>query len=412
MLREHLDAPATDASATEISATLSAVQQSESSAEQPVAVSTVAEGPTADREDLEVFEDAEAFEDDEKLCHRTFRERSVYLPSRGWSAAWLGLADRLLRIKAFIDLEYTDAGPDGSRGGVSTFDNHHTQIFLESRIRPGLEAHAELEWEHSGDTVEVDQAYVSWAVKDSLSLDFGRFYTPFGIERFVWYSPTNALVSRPMAFRAIVPNNFYANGIKAAGVVGGDRFLFSYEASITDGLGEDALENRRGSRQVRDNNSSRALSGRLGFAGWPWWEVGASYHGQRYSTNGDESLRFFGLDFAGRRKGFELRAEWVSASLDLPGPAGGDLEQQGWYSQLSYTKDWSRTFFPSLTLVSRYDDLVLDRDLTDSGSTGWSFGVNSEVYENFRLKAEIQLLDEEGPKKDNDQFLLQAVVDF
>lgn len=350
----------------------------------------------------------------------TFQAKSIYLPSRGWNAAWLGAPESRFEVRAFLDLEYIDAESEGSRSGVSTFDNHHTQIFLRSRMGRSLEAHAELEWEHSGSQVEVDQAFVSWAVADALTLDFGRFYNSFGIERFVWYSPTNALVSRPEPFRSIVPNNFYSNGLRASGAFGesGSR-MFTYEVAVSDGLGDDVLEGRRGSRQDRDNNSSRALAARISFSPNSRFEVGTSYHGQRYSTEGDLDLRFFGLDLAARWQGFEWRAEWVDAELDraIADGAGGlssidPLEQRGWYSQLTYTIDWDRRLLPSLTLATRYDSVDLDRGLTATGTDFFSLAINARVLDQFRLKGEYRLGSEEGPSRDNDAFLFQAVVDF
>lgn len=341
----------------------------------------------------------------------------LFLPSRGEAGGALhygGAVKRRIDLHAFLDLEYIDTENDGSRNGVSTFDNHHANIFIRAQLRKNLLGHIEVEYEHSGDVVEIDQAFVSWTVKDGFTLDAGRFYTPFGIERFVNYSPTNALVSRPLPLREIVPGNFYANGIRASGLVTvGEKDRFSYEVAVSDGLGDDALNSRRGSRQTRDNNSSRALSGRIGYAFWPRFEVGTSFHTQRYADTADLDLTFFGLDFAARFAGFELRAEYIDAEIERAGTILGDLEQDGWYAQLAYAFQWDRDFLPQLKVVGRFDTLDLDGATTGNDDLdAFAIGLNALLYNHFRLKAEYQFVDEDGPTLENDAFRLQFVLDY
>ena len=58
------------------------------------------------------------------------------------------------------------------------------------------------------------------------------------------------------------------------------------------------------------------------------FEFGSSYHTQKYDSDGDLGIDFFGLDISGRHKGWELRAEYVDASVERLGQA--DLEQDGY----------------------------------------------------------------------------------
>lgn len=335
------------------------------------------------------------------------------LPSRGWRGDMhYGGRDLSVGVHAFIDLEYIDAGPDGSRDGVSTFDNHHANIFLEAQLGKNLYSLLEVEYEHGGETVEIDQAFLEWAVTDWASLTAGRFYTPFGIERFVWYSPTNALVSRPEPFRQIVPGNFYANGVMLSGTVPtGSKSVFTYETAITDGLGDQDLSSRRGSRIFRDNNSSRAVSGRLGWSPNPKLEFGASAHQQRHSTEGDLDLSFFGADLVFRQAGFEVRSEYVKA--DVEEAVGLDLGQEGYYVQVGYTLQRLSELLPSVTFVTRYDSVDLDdRIISNDDRDFWSVGVNFEILDHLRFKLEQRWGSESGPALDNDTFLTQFVIDF
>lgn len=348
--------------------------------------------------------------------------QNAYLPSRGWREGMhYGIEDIDVELHAYIDLEFVDSGPDGSRSGDSTFDSHHANVFLDAALRPNLIGHMEIEFEHGGDEVEIDAAWMEWAVTDGFSFTGGRFYTPFGIERFVWYSPTNALVSRPEPMRQIVPGNFYANGLMASGSLEvGQQSHFTYEFALTDGLGASAATSRRGSRQTRNNNSDRALSGRLSIAPRPNYEFGVSYHTQNYDDAGSLGLDFLGLDFSARGRGFELRAEYVDASLERTAVDGlgslvriADLEQDGFYAQLGYTFHRITDLFPAITLVGRYDTVDLDAGVTGGDDRDFfSLGINAVIYDHFRAKLEYRMADEEGPEKDNDTLLGQLVIDF
>ncbi len=353
---------------------------------------------------------------------RTARAKSAYLPSRGWLEGMHYGSDELdIQFHTFLDSEYIDSGPDGSRSGVSTFDNHHANFFVTAELRENLRAHSEFEFEHSGDKVEIDAALIEWAPRDWLTLTAGRFYTPLGIERFVNYSPTNTLVSRPQPMQQIVPGNFYANGLMVAGnLSAGERSAFTYELAISNGLGADAVTDRRNSRQTRDNNSNRAVTARFAFAPHANLEFGASHHSQSYDDSGRLGLELTGFDLAGRWSGWELRGEYVEASIetafaedaDSVSPAP-DLEQDGWYGQLGYTYNWFRTWLPTLTLVTRYDSVDLDAATHGANDQDfWSLGINGVIHDHFRLKAEYRMAGEDGPPKDNDAFLSQFVIDF
>jgi len=194
-------------------------------------------------------------------------ERTRYNPSRGWMANYGGFPVDV-DIHGFINFEYIDAQEDGSRGGKSTFDLHHANIFLDVLLRSNLRSHVEIEFEHGFEEIEIHQAFLEWGIAPWLSVTAGRFYAPFGVERFAWYPMANQLVSRPIAFRQIIPGSFYQTGLMFSGAFDFHRdLLLTYEASVTNGLGEDAADNRRSSRQTRDNNFGKAVTGRIAGVG-------------------------------------------------------------------------------------------------------------------------------------------------
>lgn len=352
-------------------------------------------------------------------------ERSDLNPSRSWRRAY-GISDIEVDVHGFINLEFTKAGPDGAYGGNPTFDLHHANLFVSALLRPNLRSHVEIEFEHALEEVEIDQAFLAWGIADWLTLTAGRFYAPFGIERFAWYPPINHLVSRPLSFRAIIPGNFYQHGLMASGDVGpSDELRFTYELSVSNGLGgedgvSDPVSSRRKSRQTRNINSGLAVTSRLAVIFWPWVEIGASVHSQKFKRAGaNQDLLFLGMDASARWQGFELRAEYVYAALDRAGtPNTGpsdlyttDLYETGWYAQLGYTLDTHWRFLDSTIFVVRFDQVELDRHASDERMR-LSPGIALQIYDHFRIKTEYQFAFENGPKKDDDAFVAAFVVDF
>lgn len=321
-----------------------------------------------------------------------------------------GSLETFIEIHGFVDLEYTDAQRDGARNGVSTFDNHHVNVFLNGQLRENLLIDIELEYEHAGEQIEVDRAEISWAIAKFLQLEVGRFYQPFGIERNVWYGPKNRLVTRPLVMQQVIPGNFYADGIGVNGKLGKNGIL-GYEVALTNGLGRDAATNRRGSRQTSDNNSSRAVGGRLALSPRKKLEFGTSYHTGKYDDDARLRISFWGADAAWNAKGLELRGEYVQVSVES---AGGDFDQSGFYVQAAYEWLLKKKNLRDVTLVVRYDYLDLDHRVEDRGDTeAFSLGLSVSPFERLRMKSEYQWIGERAaPSRANNVVLLQWVVDF
>ena len=337
-------------------------------------------------------------------------ERSDYNPSRSWRKAY-GASEAKVQVHGFINLEFVKAQRDGAHGGRPNFDLHHANTFVDALLRHDFRTHIEMEFEHAIEEIEIDQAYMAWSPCRYMTLTAGRFYAPFGIERFTWYPPVNHLVSRPLAFKQIVPGNFYQHGLMLSGEArASDLLRFSYEFSLSNGLGQSAASSRRSSRLYENDNAHLATTGRLATVFWPWLEIGASFHSQRFDDAGPEqNLLFLGLDTSARWKGFELRGEYVYASADRVSAPG--LYQSGWYAQLGYTLEVERRFLDSIVFAVRVDEADLDR----SASTGvlrYTLGSALQIYSHFRVKAEYRFETEEGPSKQNDAFMTAFVADF
>jgi hypothetical protein len=141
--------------------------------------------------------------------------------------------------------------------------------------------------------------------EDPLRLRLGKFYVPFGIERFYQNGPRNPLVDRPAPFIQIIPGTFSDTGIGVSGeqrVAAGPELIAEYEVALMNGLGSNLFDSAREARQNRDNNASKALASRLGARYDRWLFLGTSFlYGE--SDDGDED------DFTAL--GADLRLDWA-----------------------------------------------------------------------------------------------------
>jgi hypothetical protein len=122
-----------------------------------------------------------------------------------------GSASTLVSTHGFLHALLTDTAETHSE-----FDLHHVYLFFQTFLKEYAEAWIEVEFEHGSEKIELDQAEIRLTPFDlDLTLAMGRFYAPFGVERFTWYHPTSELVTRPVAFRQVVPGNWYETGVRA-----------------------------------------------------------------------------------------------------------------------------------------------------------------------------------------------------
>ncbi len=316
----------------------------------------------------------------------------------------------------------------------SSFSLTDLTLFTGVAVRDDLYAAAEIEYERGGDQIDVDQAFLEYRVRadDPLALRLGKFYVPFGIERFYQNSPRNPLVDRPAPFVQILPGTFSDTGIGLSGeqrVVAGPELIVEYEVALMNGLGASLFDSARDARQNLDNNSSKALASRIGARYDRWLFLGASFLNGESDDGDDDGFTALGADLRIDWAPFSFRSEYVYASLErgpdsingsgvqcaalMPGRCS-DFHRRGWYSELTLRRSYDGPrLFRDIEYVLRYDVLDEDdevRDLFDARRI--ATGVVLRPFDRLRLKVQYEVTDEDRDELDNNALLLEGSVNW
>jgi hypothetical protein len=353
------------------------------------------------------------------------------------ATAYYGFEERSVAPAASTSGSLSDLYPQ------SSFDVTDLSLFVGIPIGSALYTVAEIEYEFGGEEIDLDQAFVEWDLQreQRLAVRLGKFYAPFGIERFYQNAPRNPLVDRPSPYIHVVPGTYSETGVELLGGLGlleGPELALEYELALMNGLGADLWDSARDARQVSDNNSSKALGGRLGLEIDRWLELGTSALVGDYDDSDEDRFRFLGADAQAKWGPLGLRAEYVYSHLELPDVVDalgtpcsdvrplcpglvppltaldGSMVRRGWYAEATWTtKPRAMRLIDELTWVLRYDVLDEDDSVTDLlDARRISAGLMLVPLPHFRMKLQYEITDEDAEEFDNNALLLEGSVDW
>lgn len=239
---------------------------------------------------------------------------------------------------------------DGIGEGFS-MELRRFNIFLFSSVGRRIRFISELEFEHGTEEIELETALVDFTVNPSLVLRAGILLPPIGAFNVNHDSPRYDFVERPLVSTQIIPATLSEMGFGAHGRLAPKGLALSYDAYLTNGLGQGIVANQTGrtdlasgkseSRFEEDNNGSPAFTGRIAAQSRRWGEVGLSYYGGIYNSYRVEGitvdqkrwLSIAAIDLSTRIKKVDLRGEVARVWIELPADLRelmGD-RQWGWY---------------------------------------------------------------------------------
>jgi len=290
-----------------------------------------------------------------------------------------GSGSTVVDFHGFLHFVYAQA-----EGSPSVLDLYHANLFFGADLGEHAQGWVELEYEHSGSEVELDQAEIRFFLGETTTA-FGRFYAPFGIERRTWYPSKSEMESRPDIYRYVVPGNWYETGGRVDHLQEFGDWKLRAEFAVTNGLDSAANTDLRGSRQHRDNNNNKALIGRLGVSPTEKATFGVSAATMKYS--GDDSIDFIGVDFEYHHDRWLLRGEGIQSSVDDSG--SGDFKRKGYYLLGSYKIPFREE--QSFVLAGRYDVLDGNDTVVDSRDySAYSFTASWLPRSNIAIRGEVR----------------------
>ena len=285
-------------------------------------------------------------------------------------------------IGGYGELHYNRLEADDPTRDLNQIDFHRFVLFFAHEFNDRVRFYSELELEHalSGDglpgEIEIEQAYIDFALNDNTSAQGGLFLVPVGILNETHEPPTFFGVERNSVETEIIPSTWWEGG---AGLSGNFASGLSWNFALHSGLemsttGSNAFRVRSGRQKVGlATANDPAYTGRLKFTGLPGLELSASYQYQRdpsqIAGDGLDSGSLFTTHAIYNWENFFLRALYAQWSFDgVAVEAAGADEQSGWYVEPSVR------IGPNWGVYARYEDVDGARD--QDMFTQWEAGVN------------------------------------
>jgi hypothetical protein len=234
---------------------------------------------------------------------------------------------------------------------------------------------SEVEYEHAGNEVSVEFAYLDFLWRPQLNLRAGLLLMPVGFLNEL-HEPTVFLgADRPEVETRILPTTWSETGFGLFGNAG----PFTYRSYVVNGLDARGFtdDGLRGGRQggKEANAEDLAWVGRLDYTGVPGLLVGGSVYagnaGQGIETPGGRKLsvgtRIFEGHLEWKWRGLELRAlgaqadlddvAGLNSALDLEGDESVGERLRGYYLQLGYDVLAGRGGARALIPFARWESL-------------------------------------------------------
>jgi predicted porin len=301
-------------------------------------------------------------------------------------------------IGGYGELHYNNGIKDDEGDDYNEIDLHRFVLTLGYEFNDRARFFSEVELEHDGEEVEVEQAYVEYDLKDNLQTRGGVFLLPVGIINETHEPTTFYGVERNDVESIIIPATWWAGG---AGINGYFDNGISWDLAVTEGLkmctnsdpdcGDDAFRVRSGRQKSAEAVANDlAYTGRLKYTGIPGLELAGSINYQTDATQeGGDGLSkgiLYEAHAIYQQGPFALRA--LYAQWDFDGSAvkeNGNDTQSGWYIEPSY-KPWEK-----LGLYARYEDV--DAELNSDRNQRfdqWEVGANYWPIEDVVLKVDYR----------------------
>jgi len=348
-----------------------------------------------------------------------------------------------LTLGGYVDAEFHNRKSKGVRS-PSKFDQHRFVLDISAKLGEKVSFVSELEYEHSADSVGMEQAYIDYEFTPGKGFRVGSLLVPLGRVNYYHDSPMRDLTERPRVSRLIIPSTWFDSGAGLYWSGGSEDHPWEAELYVMNGLQDDGynLASGTGFRSIRkkgksgsEQNNNKALTGRWGVTvnektrfglGYYTTDVGAytpSVGGAAPVFGGERDLKMWAYDLE-----YDLTDRWdligeyargsvdanlasnVAATASAPNGAGYDFS--GWYAQLGYELGADRKWKALL----RLGETDTAKGFTNSGDVeetvlGLNFRPNKDTVYKIEYHWEDELSNT-GLKLSNDGWVLSVASYF
>ena len=297
---------------------------------------------------------------------------------------------------------------ESQQPSVKFLKENELTLWLGKRITRNLSFASEVEIVEGFQKYGLESCALDYEiVNEWLILRAGKFKYPLGIERFVEDGPLDKLVDRPMPSIRIIPGTYSDIGGMLHGTIPMPfDTKMKYELALTNGL---EGPNHEDVQQLWDNNSNKAIGGRLGYEFLKGLEIGGSYSRGKYDEDNKYDIDFLATDIQFKRGNLEARGEYITSHVEQSELDGGDYSRSGYYLQTSYKYPVDINYFRYVEGVIRFDSIDPNRDVTGiKESDRVAFGLNYSPLERVEFKFE-QMLEKEPGELVHGKSFVQAI---
>ncbi|MEE9332236.1 MAG: porin [Methylophilaceae bacterium] len=339
-----------------------------------------------------------------------------------------GFVDRTT-IGGYGELHYNNYRgdtPAGKKQKNDEIDFHRFVLFFGHKFNDWISFKSELELEHAiaGDgkagEIELEQAYLDFALNNHYNVKAGLFLIPMGLINETHEPPTFYGVERNEVEKRIIPSTWWEAG---AGVYGEVTEGLNYQVNVTSSLNANKFKTGfadgvRGGRQKvgKANAENLAVSGALNYNGIPGLTFGGAFFtgetGQNVNSGVDARLTLWDVHARYQKDRLDMRALYAKGHLsdaaELKDATGINAAEDfyGWYAEAAYHvwKHGEQSFAPFV----RYEKWDTHADVpnnvvrnNDNKNNIWTIGANYYPHPSVVVKADYQKFDDpDGSKGD------------
>ncbi|MBI1822241.1 MAG: hypothetical protein HY036_07965 [Nitrospirae bacterium] len=344
--------------------------------------------------------------------------------------AQYGSPESFAEFHGFVNLQYYDFDNQLPAGVPSGFDLRDFYLSARSKIRQNVTVFGEIDAEQG--VFKLDRALIDLQLHPLVNFQFGKFFTPFGIDKVEsTQAPLNKLSSIPLPLVELGYEDWADVGVQMYGEYGMKPVKLGYHLAVLkgpSGFTETDIRNK-------ENNRNKFLTARgvirSPLTGEGRFEAGASAAYGKYDDASQNTIKMIGADGKLLWSGLEIRGEYMirqgndstaAVSCDgtnIAGPGNCTIaraDASGYYLQISYALLKNIPSVYLLEPVVRIDKSDLADHFAppdpDTARRRVTVGINYAPYAHFLLKGEYEFVKNDGTDLHNDGVLLSVVTDF
>ena len=295
-------------------------------------------------------------------------------------------------------------------------DVHRLVTLLGYNFNDKVRFVSEIEFEHVKE-VYVEQAFLSYSIKDNLNLRAGLMLVPMGIVNEYHEPTTFNGVERPGMDKSIIPSTWREIGFGLNGRM--DNASLKYQLYLFNGFKSDGLGGSNGIRSGRQKGAEAMWNTTNVSFDLDWYGVNGlklGFSGYFGDSNVDEGvdvpgvgISMIGLDARYTKNRFGMRGQYITTSIDGSEEYNtaweSDLgsKMNGWYIETSYNLMGSDKT-ERLDLFARYSNYDTHAEVAGSLTRNDEYnrnvlttGLSWHVAKGAAFKIDYQILGNEGP---------------